>query len=130
MALDWLTKQLQTYDENKTGIQFTMLTKLEDLEFSDGIVLLSQKIANARQRFKALQYEAANWQGLEVNNTKTKEMRIGTPSKQETIFCKDQPLERVQSLFYLVSIVTTIGGSLRGRYTCKVPWEPESSGRM
>ena len=35
------------YGESKTRIQFTMLKKLEDLEFADDMVLLSQKIAHA-----------------------------------------------------------------------------------
>ena len=48
MALDWVTKQ--AYGENNTRIQFTMLAKLEDLEFVDDIVLLIQKKAHASQK--------------------------------------------------------------------------------
>ena len=36
----------QAHGENKTGIvQFTMCKKLEDLEFADDLVLLSERIA-------------------------------------------------------------------------------------
>jgi hypothetical protein len=108
VALEWVTGK--AYGESKTGIQFSLLTKLEDLEFADDIVLLSQKIAHAREKFEALQDEAAKV-GLKVNKTKTKEMRVGTPSNAGSILCKDQPLERVESFTYLGSIVNTAGGS-------------------
>ena len=58
--------------------------------------MLSQKIAHACQKLKALQYEAAKVEFI-INNTKTKEMRIGTPSNTGNILWKD-----------LGSIVTTI----------------------
>ena len=68
MVLDWVTRQ--AYGENKTGIQFTMLEKLEDLEFADNLVLLSQTITHALQKFEALQ-EQADRVGLKVNASKT-----------------------------------------------------------
>lgn len=46
MALDWVSRQ--AFGNNKTGIQFTLLKKLEDLDFADDMVLLSQKITHMR----------------------------------------------------------------------------------
>ena len=66
VALEWVARQ--PFGDNNTGIQFTLLQKLEDLDFADDLVLLSQKV-------EALQEQAARV-GLKVNASKTKEMRI------------------------------------------------------
>ena len=42
VALDRVSRQ--AFGDNKTGIQFTLLQKLEDVDFADDMVLLSQKI--------------------------------------------------------------------------------------
>ena len=44
MALDWVSRQ--ALGDNEAGIQLTLLRKLEDLDFADDIVLLSQKITH------------------------------------------------------------------------------------
>ena len=87
-----------------------MNKKLENLEFADDLVLLSQRVAHARQKFESLQTEAAKV-GLKVNASKTKEMRINSHSNTGDIMCEDQALERVESFTYLCSIVTSTGGS-------------------
>lgn len=50
--LDWVTVR-QAYGENETGIQFTAFKKLEDLKFVEDLVLLSQSITHARQKFQS-----------------------------------------------------------------------------
>lgn len=78
LALDWVSRQ--ALGDNETGIQLTLLQKLEDLVFADDIVLLSQKIAHICDRnFEALQEQAARV-GLKVNAAKTKDMRIRSPA--------------------------------------------------
>ena len=52
VALDWVKRQ--AFGDYKTGIQFTLLQKLEDLEFADNVVLLSQKVSQMRQKLEAL----------------------------------------------------------------------------
>ena len=69
VVLDWVSRQ--ALGDNETGIQLTLLRKLEDLDFADDIVLLSQK----RQKFEALQEQGARV-GLKVNAAKTKDIRI------------------------------------------------------
>ena len=49
--------------------------------------------------------------GLKVNNIKTKEMRVGTPSNAGNILCMDQQLERVETFTYRGNIITTTEGS-------------------
>ena len=65
MALDWVSQQ--AFGDNKTGIQFTLFQKLEDLDFADDMVLLSQKITHMRQKFATLVEQAARV-GLKISN--------------------------------------------------------------
>ena len=80
-----------------------MLEKLEDLEFAEGLILLSQTITDARQKFEAFQ-EQADGVGLNVNASKTKEMRI-RPNAGDAM-CRGKALEQVTVFTYLGSIVT------------------------
>ena len=50
--IDWVIVR-QAYGENETGIQFTAFKKLEDLKFVEDLVLLSQSITHARQKFQS-----------------------------------------------------------------------------
>lgn len=44
---------------NETGIQLTLRHKIEDLDFADNMVLLSQKVAHMHQKIQAVQEKAA-----------------------------------------------------------------------
>ena len=108
VALDWVARQ--AFGDNHTLIQFTLLQKLEDLDFSDDLVLLSQKIAHVRQKLEALQEQAARV-GLKVNASKTKKMRIRSSANTGNITCGDEVLEQVTALTYLGSLVSTTGST-------------------
>ena len=108
VALDWVSRQ--AFGGNKTGIQFTLLQKLEDLDFADDMVLLSQKITHMRQKFVALLEQAARV-GLKINASKTKEMRIRCPANTGNINCVGEVLEQVSAFTYLGSLITTSGGT-------------------
>ena len=108
VVVDWVTRQ--AYGENKTEIQLSMLSKLEDLGFADDLVFLCQKITHARQKFEALQGQADRV-GLKVNASKTKEMRIRAPPNTGDIMRRGKALEQVTVFTYLGSIVTTTGGT-------------------
>ena len=103
VALDWVTRQ-------STGIQFTLLQKLEDLEFADDLVLLSHRVSQMRQKLEALQEQAAKI-GLKVNVSKTKETRIRSPANTGGIIYGGKILEQVTALTYLGSLITTTGGT-------------------
>ena len=101
VALDWVS--CQALGDNETGIELTRLRKLEDLDFADDIVLLSQKIAHMRQKFEALQ-EQADRVGLNVNAALIKDIRIRSPANTSTISCVGESLERVTAFKYLGSL--------------------------
>ena len=94
LALDWVSRQ--AFGDNKTRIQFTLLQKLEDLDFADDMVLLSQKITYMRQKFATLLEQAARV-GLKINASKTKEMRIRAPANTGNINCDGEVLEQVSA---------------------------------
>ena len=108
MALDWVSRQ--AFGDNKTGIQFTLRQKLEDLDFADDMVLLSQKIAHMRQKLAALVEQAARVD-LKINAYKTKEMRIRSPANTGDINCVGEDLEHQSAFTYLGSLITTTGGT-------------------
>ena len=106
VALDWVSQQ--AFGDNKTGIQFTLFQKLEDLDFADDMVLLSQKITHMRQKFARLVEQVARV-GLKINTSKTKEMRIRSPANTGNINCVGEVLEQVLAFTYLGSLITTTG---------------------
>ena len=106
MTLDLVSRQ--AFGDNKTGIQFTLLQKMEDLDFADDMVLLSQKITHMRQKLAALVEQAARV-GLKINASKTKEMRIRFPANTGNINCVGEDLEHVSAFTYLGSLITTTG---------------------
>ena len=108
VALDRLSRQ--AFGDNKTGIQFTLLQKLEDVDFADDMILLSQKITHMRPKFAALLEQAARV-GLKINASKTKEMRIRSPANTGNINCVGEVLEQVSAFTYLGSLITTSGGT-------------------
>ena len=91
VTLDWVARQ--AFGDNNTGIQFTLLQKLEDLDFADDLVLL-------RQKLEAFQEQAARV-GLKDNAAKTKEMRIRSSANTGNITCGDEVLEQVTAFTYL-----------------------------
>ena len=108
VALDWVARQ--AFGDNNTGIQFTLLQKLEDLVFEDDLVLLSQNIAHMRQKLEALQEQAARV-GLKVNASKTKSMRIRSPANTGDITCGGEILKQVTAFTYLGSLVSITGST-------------------
>ena len=108
MAQDWVTRQ--GFGDNKTGIQFTLLQKLKDLDFADDLVLLSEKVSHIRKKLEALQEQAART-GLKVSAYNTKERRIRSSANTRDITCGGEVLEQVMAFAYLGSLIATTGGT-------------------
>ena len=106
VALDWVSQQ--AFGDNQTGIQFTLFQKLENLDFADDMVLLSQKVTHMRQKFATLVEQAARVD-LKINASKTKEMRIRSPTNTGNINCVGEVLELISAFTYLGSLITTTG---------------------
>ena len=96
-------------NQGRTGIQWTLTTKLHDLDYADDIHLLLQNLQQMQSMTDHLALFAEKT-GLKISKEKTKVMR--TISKQwEKIKLKGMELEDVQSFTSLGSIVTSGGGA-------------------
>ena len=73
LAVDWIMRQ--TVARNNTGIQWTFTEKLEDLDYADDIVTMSNSWTHAQQKVKRLSLHGKGI-GLNINKGKTKTLRI------------------------------------------------------
>jgi len=106
VALDWVT---MTAFDRKTGIQWTVTTSLEDLDFADDLALLSHRIQDIRDKTQVLEVQGAKV-GLKINVTKKKLIRIGT-KRDDGVSVVDGRIEEVDEFTYLGSIVGKKGGT-------------------
>ena len=97
ILLDWVSHQAT--GDNETGIQLTLLQKLEDLDFADDLLLLSQKVAHMQQNFQLLREQAARVRP-KVNATNSKEMRIWPTSDNGNISCAGEILKQKTAFTY------------------------------
>ena len=74
MVIDWVGKT--AYKEPK-GIQWTLQTRLEDLDFAADICMLSHRYQDMQHQATSLE-EIAKQTGFLINPQKTKTMRINT----------------------------------------------------
>jgi len=104
--IDWV---MRNSTKQPRGIQWTMMSKLEDLDFADDICLLSHSLTHIQAKTCELQATAAST-GLCINAEKTKSMRINA-HHQGPITLEGQDIEEVEKFTYLDSIVSKKGGS-------------------
>ena len=77
LAMDWLMKR--TKADKKRGIQWTLNSVLEDLDFADDIGLLSSRHSDIQEKMDRLA-SLASQIGMKVNVGKTKLTRLNTAS--------------------------------------------------
>ena len=105
LAIDWI--MVRTLGNRRTGIQWSLTSILEDLDYADDLGLLSSRHQDIQQKTETLS-SIANTIGLKVNEQKTQIIRKNTRSDQP-IMLDNKPLEDVQEFVYLGSKVTPDG---------------------
>ncbi|KAK3515953.1 hypothetical protein QTP86_004679, partial [Hemibagrus guttatus] len=105
LAIDWLMRSVT--EGQRRGIQWTLTTALEDLDYADDLGLLAHRHQDIQQKTEKLS-EIASTIGLKVNNKKTQVLRKNVTSNTP-IAIDGTPLEDVQEFVYLGSKVTTDG---------------------
>ena len=107
LAIDWIMKE--SLSNRKTGLQWTFTETLDDLDYADDIVLLSQKLPDIQIKTHHVHSNAQKL-GLHINAAKTKVMRINTavttPVKLGT-----NEIEDVTTFTYLGSKISLSGNS-------------------
>lgn len=106
-VIDWIVKTTTT--GRKNGIQWTLWTQLNDLDFADDLALLSHNHNQMQDKSTKLA-TASLGMGLRINKEKTKLMRINTLTTSP-VSIEDKPIQEVNSFTYLGSIIDKQGGT-------------------
>lgn len=107
LAIDWILKT--TTAQRRNGIQWTLTTQLNDLDFADDLALLSHNRKQMQEKTNILA-DTSTQLGLNIHQGKTKILRIGT-SNEDPVDLWGTALEEVQSFTYLGSIIDKKGGT-------------------
>ena len=89
------------------GIQWSLVNRLEDLDFADDLCLLSATHGNIQMKLEDLTNKAEKT-GPIINVKKTKALRINT-SKTDSFTLRGESIEDVDSFTYLGSVVAEDG---------------------
>ncbi|CAC5407060.1 unnamed protein product [Mytilus coruscus] len=106
LAVDWTMNQAT--DGRRNGIQWTMFTQLDDLDFADDITLLSHNHQQMQDKIAQVEKRAAKT-GLSINHKKTKVLKSKTRSLA-SLMVNAQVLEEIDSFTYLGRVVDNLGG--------------------
>jgi len=107
VVLDWVTRT--AYASAGKGIQWTLMSKLEDLDFADDLALLSHRLQHMQEKMDSLK-EASQRVGLKISQEKTKLLRVNTV-QEEDITIGEQAVEEVDKFVYLGSVISKTGGT-------------------
>ncbi|XP_061171868.1 uncharacterized protein LOC133181367 [Saccostrea echinata] len=100
-----------TTSGRNNGIQWTLLTQLDDLDFADDLALLSHNHSRMQDKTTRLATTSAGT-GLKINLKKTELMKINTTA-QTPVTVGGEPIKEVESFIYLGSVVDRQGGTDR-----------------
>ena len=85
MVVDWVMRQSTA--GKRTGIQWTFMKQLEDLDFSDDISLLSHRQQDAQEKLCRVAAEAKKT-GLQINIGKTEVIRVNNRQQDQYNYTK------------------------------------------
>ena len=114
----------QTTCDKPRGIQWTLFSQLEDLDFADDLAVLSCKHVHLQEKTVRLS-SYAKQRGLNINASKTQVMCVNTtPSKPITV--NGKPLEFVKDFTYLGSLISEDNAAMKditsrlGKQQCQI----------
>ena len=96
-------------NRKRNGIQWTLWTQLDDLDFADDLALLSHNHQQMQAKTSDLQHTSVQI-GLTINKQKTKIRRINAGT-DEPVTIEGAELGEVKSFTYLGSVVDKSGGT-------------------
>ena len=109
LVIDWIMKT--TTEGRNNGIQWTLTTQLDDLDFADDLALLSHNHRQMQEKTSQLETTSART-GLKINKKKTEVMRINA-TVNAPITVNGEPVKEVESFVYLGSVIDKQGGTDR-----------------
>ena len=106
LAVDYIMKR--STEGRNNGIQWTLVSQLNDLDFADDIALLSHNHRQMQEKTNILDRTSKSL-GLKINKEKTKVLRLKT-TNETAINVSEMALEDVNSFVYLGSTINKEGG--------------------
>ena len=107
LAIDWIMNVVTS--QGKNGIQWTLWSQLDDLDFADDLALLSHSHEQMQRKTTSLEETSAQV-GLKINEGKTKILKLNS-NNTSSVKVGDRDLEEVEEFTYLGSIVDGRGGT-------------------
>ena len=107
VVIDWVMRQ--TTSDSPRGIQWTLTSFLEDLDFADDLALLAVRFADMQEKTSRLN-EHSKPVGLSFNVPKTKLMSINT-NPPSSLMIDGKPIGEVDDFVYLGSLVSKDSGT-------------------
>lgn len=99
----------QTTSDKARGIQWTLFSHLEDLDFADDLALLSSRSDHLQVKTDRLD-KFSSQTGLNINTMKTKVMSINSVNPTP-ITVKNKVLDPVEDFTYLGSLISKDNGA-------------------
>ena len=109
LSTDWVMNR--TTESRRTGILWKLTSGLEDLDFADGIALLSSRYVDIQDKTANRLVDEVARVGLKINAKKSKVMRINARNDQR-IKVNDEQVDDVEEFVYLGAL--NIGQRRRG----------------
>ena len=107
LSIDWIMR-LAT-NQKRNGIQWTLWTQLDDLDFADDVALLSHNHQQMQAKTSDL-YNTSVQIGLKINKQKTKILRINAGT-DEPVTIEGEELGEAECFTYLGSVMDKSGGT-------------------
>ena len=102
MAIDWVMRK--TTADRPRGIQWTLFSHLEDLDFADDLAVLSSNLTHLQEKTDRLN-KFAEQTGLNINTAKTQVMCLNT-TPRTPVTVNGHKLDYVEDFTYLGSLVS------------------------
>ena len=109
LAMDWIMQTTTTGRNN--GIQWTLWTQLDDLDFANDLALLSHNRSQMQHKTTVLETISART-GLKSNGKKAELMKMNTTANA-LVTVGGEPIREMESFVYLGSVVDQQGGTDR-----------------
>ena len=105
LGIDWIMTQVTS--NGRRGIRWTLTSILLDLDYADGIALLSPRYKDMQAKTNTLATTAGRL-SLEISSKKTRHFRMNSRSR-EAILLNGEAVEEVEHFTYLGSKMSTSG---------------------
>ncbi|KAK7095834.1 hypothetical protein V1264_005198 [Littorina saxatilis] len=108
LVIDWVMKASTAQKRN--GIQWTLWTQLDDLDFADDVALLSHTQQQMQEKTRTAANNSARF-GLNIHKGKSKVLRTNATANTTPITLNGEALQEVDNFTYLGSVVDKQGGT-------------------